>query len=349
MTPATPAASAPPRTAIGLRWSHGSAAFSPIAAMLTDAAFDVGGHEVRPFARAPWLDGAPLAPGTPGHLRVLGGDFVGLPFGSAAVPRDVSGEWRRWAGLPLDGPPHGSTAEEEWEVVVPRDGTGPGSTAAFALDLPAPSPVARVERSIAGVAGTPELRFEHVIHARAAVRVPLGLHPIFALPEQPGALEVDTAFASALAYPAVVEPGRSRIPPGAETTRLSEWGLDRLPGDAPREEVVLLTGVTTPVRLRDRTSGTGVELDWDHELLPNVLLWVSDRGIAAPPWSGRYRGLGVEPVAAAFDLPAAVSTAANPLSARGVRTALELDPARPLTVRHSVRAFRLDDEETNRP
>lgn len=328
-----------------LRWSHGRASFSPTAAMLTDAVFDVEGQAVRPFARAPWLGTSEALPhATPGHLRVLGGDFLGLPFGSAAVPDDAVGAWMRWAGLPLGGPPHGPTAEEDWEALAAPDGT-----TAFALDLPAPSPVSRVERRVAGVPGAPELRFEHVITAREGASVPLGLHPIFALPETPLGLELDATFAAALAYPAVIEPGRSQLAPGSETTDLAAWRLDRLPGDEPREEVVLLTGVTAPIRLRDRTTGAGVELDWDRALLPHVLLWVSDRGIAAPPWSGRYRGLGVEPVAAAFDLPAAVSTAANPLTERGLRTVVALDPAQPLTVRHSVRAFRLDDEETIRP
>jgi hypothetical protein len=36
-----------------------------------------------------------------------------------------------------------------------------------------------------------------------------------------------------------------------------------------------------------------------------------------------------------------VSTAANPLAARGIATSVALDPARPLHVRHGVRAFPL--------
>jgi hypothetical protein len=324
-------------------WSHGRAVVSPTAGMLVDAVFRVGDQDVRPFARAPWLDEPDIDPGTPGHVRVLGGDFLALPFGSAAVPSAAVGGWNRHADLPVSRPLHGFAAEADWTVTA----VAPDHVS-LRLDFPAYSTIERVERTLSGVPGLPELRIEHVVHAREAASVPLGLHPVFALPAVPHALQLEVGFTTALAYPAVIHPGRSRIPAGAETRDLAEWDAHLLPGKAAREDIVLLAGVDGPIRLLDRTTGYGAALDWDHEILPNAMLWISDRGIDGPPYSGRYRGLGVEPVASAFDFPPDVSIHDNPMSARGIPTSVELDPAHPLTVRHSVRAFRLDDEETIR-
>jgi hypothetical protein len=99
--------------------------------------------------------------------------------------------------------------------------------------------------------------------------------------------------------------------------------------------VLLLTVVRGPVEARF-ADGCGVVLDWDRTVLPSVLLWISDRALGGDPWEHRYRGLGVEPVAAAFDLPPAVSTGPNPLAAAGVRTAVPVDPEHPLMVRSSI-------------
>lgn len=329
---------------LGIHWSHGRAEISPIAGMLVDAVFQVNGHDVRPFARAPWLDEPEPLSGIPGHIRVLGGDFLALPFGSAGVPASTVGDWSRHSGAAVNSPPHGLTADADWTVTAER-----ADRVTLRLDFPNDSAIAWVERTIAGVPSRPELRFEHVIHAREQTRVPLGLHPIFALPSAPRSLRIDAHFETALAYPTVIDPTLSRIPPGAETRDLNEWDAAELPGDRPREDLALLTEVTGPIRVIDESTGYGALLDWDHETLPNVMLWISDRGIREPPYSSRYRGLGVEPVASAFDFPADVSTEDNPLSERGIRTAVDLDPADPLTVRHSVRAFRLDDEETTHP
>lgn len=79
-------------------------------------------------------------------------------------------------------------------------------------------------------------------------------------------------------------------------------------------------------------------LDWDRDILPSLMLWISDRGAEDPPFNGRYRGLGVEPLAAAFDLADAISTAPNPLNRRGLRTAVEITPQAPVCINYSVTA-----------
>jgi hypothetical protein len=60
------------------------------------------------------------------------------------------------------------------------------------------------------------------------------------------------------------------------------------------------------------------------------MMWIHDRGLDDPPWNGRYRGLGLEPMASAFDGPWEVSAGLNPLNAQGFATAVAVDPATPV-------------------
>jgi hypothetical protein len=95
--------------------------------------------------------------------------------------------------------------------------------------------------------------------------------------------------------------------------------------------------VQPPIRVAGERGG--IEIDWDSAALPHAMIWLSDRQLSDAPWNGRYRGLGIEPIASAFDFPAAVSTAPNPLSEAGHRTWIDLDPARPLHLSHRISAF----------
>jgi hypothetical protein len=102
--------------------------------------------------------------------------------------------------------------------------------------------------------------------------------------------------------------------------------LSRLPLGPPVEDVVQLCGIRGPVRVINDDDGYELQLDWDRSVLPHLLIWLSDRGLPDAPWHGAYRGLGLEPVASAFDLDPAVSVAPNPLSEAGFATAVTLTP-----------------------
>ena len=60
------------------------------------------------------------------------------------------------------------------------------------------------------------------------------------------------------------------------------------------------------------------------------MVWIHDRGIDVPPWNGTYRGIGIEPLASAFDAPWALSTAENPLAEAGFPTALAVSAGQPV-------------------
>ena len=311
-------------TAHQLNWSHGSARVLTTAAMLTDCEFLVNGKGFAPFARAPWLDN-PKDDGVTGHLRVLGGDFVCLPFGIGRAVAGAPPDWQAILTGPTAGPIHGPAAELDWTVSAAC-----GSAITLTLDYPQASPVRRVERKIAVRDNAPALDFSLVIHARRRSAISVGLHPILRLPDTPGRLHLAAAFAFGLTHP---------VYGAASFASLEEIGLSHVPLVPRRDLNAQLCGMQGPLRATYLDEGARVELDWDRSLLPSLQIWHTDGGIGGAPWHHAYRGIGVEPIASAFDLDTAVSCGPNPINARGVATSLQIDPENPVTIAHSIRAF----------
>lgn len=331
-----------------LSWAHGTATVLSTAAMLADCTFLLQGRPFSPFARAPWM-GTIDDRSIIGHLRELGGDFVGIPFGSGgssdAVPAD-------WAALMIDPPLrpiHGPAADEDWTVV---DATGAAIT--LRLDYPPGSPVSHLVRTIAARADAPALDFTLTIHARRAAAISVGLHPNFRLPEQQGELTIAADFAFGLVHPRQTRPGTpqefhtlSAVPQGDGFVDLANPPLLQ-----PNLNVQLC-GMRGPLTATYHRLGAGFILDWDRTLLPSLQIWHTDRGVAGPPWNGQYRGLGLEPIAAAFDLHDDASTSRNPINERGIATAISIHAQAPTRIRHSVSAFAVparqgDDQSANK-
>lgn len=314
-----------------LHWSHGEATVLTTAAMLAECRFALPSGDFSPFARAPWM-GNIDNPEIPGHLRELGGDFACLPFGIGREVRNPPDNWKPLLIGTTTGPIHGPAADEDWEVL-----NASASAITLGLHYPETSPVLRVERTIVGHSGEPTLDCEFRIFARRRAAISAGLHPILRLPDTPGRLHIVADFAFGLTHPAYG---------GAEFSR-----LDSVRGPAgivdlshvplrPRADInAQLCGMFGPLRATYLDEGAGLEIDWDRTLLPSLQIWHTDGGIAGAPWNNTYRGIGLEPVASAFDLDSSVSCAPNPINTRGVATAIQLDPFAPITIRHTFHAF----------
>jgi len=320
------------------QWSHGSAEVLSTAGMLYRCVFTVDGVPFEPLARADWA-GTRLT-GYPGHLRELGGEFVCLPFGDGGISDGVVTEWRGIDLSTQNQVSHGPAADQEWEIVEARD---EGVT--LRLEYPSDSPVKWIERRIDGVDGEAAIYLSLTVAARRAARVSVGLHPIVRLPDRPGALRVTTTFITGLTYPATLPPGSARAVPGKRFSLLAEvpveggvedFGL--LPFDAPAEEVVQLCGVDGPITAEFLDEGASLVIDWDHDLLPSAQLWISDSLVQESPWFGRYRGLGIEAIASAFDFAEDVSIGRNPISDSGIATSIAITPALPVVISYSLKA-----------
>lgn len=314
-----------------LNWSHGQATVLTTAAMLAECHFALPSGNFFPFAGAPWM-GSVSDPEIPGHLRELGGDFVCLPFGIGREIRNPAPDWKPLLSGMTNGRIHGPAADAEWEVLNAN-----ASAITLRLHYPETSPVLRVERTIAARAGEPAIDCEFRIFARRSAPISAGLHPILRLPVRPGRLQIDANFAFGLTHPAYGGHEFSRLDAVVGSTGLIDLGHVPL---LPRTDInVQLCGMLGPLRATFLDEGAGLEIDWDRRLLPSLQIWHTDCGIGGAPWYNAYRGIGLEPVASAFDLDSSVSCTPNPISARGVATAIQLNPTSPVVIHHSFHAF----------
>mgnify|MGYP000850475872 FL=1 len=335
-----------------MQWDHGSLSVYAKGGMLGDLTFTMpNGDMVSPLYKAPWLDeGRKLDPAILENLR---GEFPCVPFGGVYPAEAVSDDWRAsvsGASVPeganvdsTDTLLHGYGSEAEWTLVSQT-----GHHIAIAVDYPESSPIARVERQIVADPICAKLTFSLKIHARRECRRPLGIHPNFAL-RSAERMELNVGrFNFGVVHPAGPEQGVSRAIAGSifyslRDIPMTEGGaadFSRVPLPFDTEEIVQLCGVDGEVQLTDRDAGATYRLTWDPSILPSLLLWISNRGRAYEPWNGRNLCLGVEPVAAAFDLGTVASISPNPINALGVSTASTLMPSAPLIVRYTLEALR---------
>lgn len=322
-------------TSHNLRWSHGEATVVSNSAMLTDCTFIVDGRRVQPFARAPWV-GTVDDKAVTGHLRVLAADFVGLPFGSNRGYRNAPAAWQAVPELPAYRSTHGPCADLDWDIVSADE-----NAVTFSIPYPEESMVERIERTISARSGAPALDFTMRIFARRRGATSVGLHPNFRLPETTGRLELKADFAFGEVHPGQVGlDGRyqfdslGHVPHGEGSA-----DMVHVPMAPATDKNVQLCGMRGPLVATWLDEDFAIELDWDRTLLPSLMIWHTDGGIGGYPWNNQFRGIGLEPIASAFDLPVEVSVADNPINRRGVATAINVDPAQPLEIRHSVRAF----------
>ncbi|TIV47795.1 MAG: hypothetical protein E5V96_01815 [Mesorhizobium sp.] len=216
----------------------------------------------------------------------------------------------------------------------------------LAQDYPAWSSVSRVIRSIKANPDAPALNLTFTVESRRACRIPLGLHPVLDLDRPAGQVRLAADFDFGLTYPATMPPDAMLTMPGHEFSQLSNVparaggsvDLSRLPKAQPVEDVVQLCGIRAPVRVDFLDAGARLVIDWDTSVLPSCLIWIGDRALQDVPWKGQFRGLGIEPIAAAFDFAEDVSLADNPIARRGIRTAVEIAPEAPCVIRYRIEA-----------
>lgn len=329
-----------PLDLLALDWPHGALRVSPVGAMLAELVFHLPDGPFAPFARPHWSPDDPLLGALPAHLRHLGAEFVCLPFGVGGPLDAIAPGWGGF-GLELcNDPPHGPAANAIWRV----EERGAGHIR-LTLDYPADHAVRRLTRTLAVRPDTPALDLELAIDVRRATRFPLGLHPILSLDVPTESLRLQAHFRRGFTYPASVPGGAMGAAIGRDFATLAAVparaggviDLTRLPKATLMEDVLQLCGVEGAVEAVFAERGAVLSLDWDRNLLPSCLLWISDRTLAGAPWDGRYRGLGIEPIAS-FDFAEPVSLAENPIAAAGTLTCLAASPERPTFLRYSLAA-----------
>lgn len=186
-----------------LRWPHGTLQVQRLGAMLGPVDFRLAdGRSASPLHVAPWAD-EPAAAELPGILRRLRGEWPCVPFG---YPMPADGFPSEWAAVMPSNEivenVHGFSANHDWDWL-----DDDGRSLRLACDYPAGSPVRRLERTVTPDPDAPAIDLTLTIEVREACRLPIGLHPVFRLPEKSGAVElVPGRFAHLRTHPAPSSP-----------------------------------------------------------------------------------------------------------------------------------------------
>ncbi|MEP0961390.1 MAG: hypothetical protein ABJQ70_16300 [Roseobacter sp.] len=308
-----------------LRWDHGTARVMAIGAMLTDAVFHLpDGRQIAPLHKAPWLDQT-LPPDTPPLLANLQGEWPCVPFG-APPDAPLTGAWKGLKPDPVRWP-HGFGANHPW--ILSQDSP---DTVTARIDYPEDGPIASLTRHVRGRPTAAVLDITLEIVVRRATQVPVGLHPVFRLPETPGAARLVLGHYGAVwGYPSDSGgvPAMQSSAPVSDFKDLAQGTFDplRLPYGSASETLLLLSQSQGHARLENSAENYSATLTWDKNTLPSLMLWISNKGRRNNPWNGRHLALGLEPVCAPFDLGQAMTGNETPLAREGVKTAVSIEPS----------------------
>lgn len=337
-----------------LQWAHGSAEvqslggmLGPVTLRLDHSGSNGGSRELDVMHVAPW-HGMTAADQLPGILRRLRGEWPCVPFGRTDRPHDLPPGWHTREADDAWG--HGYAANHHWTCVEATP-----DRLHLAIDYPAASAIARVERIIAADPHAPALEIALTVHARRAARVPLGLHPTFRLPPMPGRVAVRLGMHEGVhSYPATAPGGISRLLPDTRSDSLEQMrGIDgaldlsRLPLAGPCEELLQVrapqaTAGAPPFALHYLDYGASVGLWWDTTQLPDLMLWISNGGRINFPWMSRHLAIGAEPVNSLFDLGrVAQAPQGHPLADR---LGVPLQPGQPWQTRYRIAAWAAPDQ-----
>jgi hypothetical protein len=329
-----------------MAWEHGSAQVQPLGAMLGPVRLRVrDSHAIDFMHVAPWAagPGTPGLPGLPGIMRRLRGEWPCIPFGRTDYPDGLPPGWIE--RIPDDKWDHGYASNHVWQCIESTP-----TRVRMAIDYPPDAAVARIERIVEADPRAPALNISLTVWARRASRLPAGLHPTFRLPSTPARVAVMLgAHKGIYSYPTSAGPDLSRLLPDTRSDSMARMaGTDgpldwsRLPYDGQAEDLmqvrsVAAEGVAPPFALHYLDDDACVGLWWDTAQLPDLMLWVSNRGRAHFPWSSRHMALGAEPVNSLFDLGrVAVAPPGHPLAGR---LGVTLTPAHPWQTHYRIAAW----------
>jgi len=299
---------------------------------LGPVAFRLGRRTVRPFHVAPWAQEKTGA--LPPILKVLRGDFFCMPFGGNASP------WRK-----EQHPAHGQTANEPWQFV---EATKVANASTLHLRMETTIRKARVDKWIEVRTGQPAVYCRHTISG-ATGPMNLGHHAMLEFPTRECGRISTSPIVGGQVYPGrfedPVEGGYSCLKAGAifrslKRVPLAEGGQADLTSYPAREGYEDLVMVSAKPGLDFAWSSavfSQAGYVWfalkDPRVLASTVMWHSHGGRHYPPWNGRHRRvLALEEVTSHFHDGLAESAASNSLTARGIPTALKLNPKRPTTV-----------------
>ena len=298
------------------------------------AAFKKPDREIHPLFERAWGSDADEFMS---HLR---GEFMATPFGAA--PEDMTHFPEVWQCVkePVpDGYAHGEGAHLPWTLVEQGEDT------LYIEAVYTEGAIEKVRKYVRLDRERFAVHIEDELWIAEDDRLPLGLHPMFALAKEPGKTRILPPEAEAIwTYPVPLEESSILLPDSAvedlghvPDRKGNTRDMRRLPLPEETENLLMLCKVKEGrFRVVNEEADYTVELRWDTRYLQHCVLWFSNRGRAYAPWNGQNVCLGVEPVTSAFDLGTAISQADNPLRQMGYETAYPVHKGQQIRLQHEI-------------
>ncbi len=321
-----------------INWDHGVAEIHSLGGMLGPVWFETdSSRRIQPFFVAPWT-GEPGVKLLPGLLRGLRGEWPCIPFG---IKRDepIPG-WEGKAETIGDDAPHGYGANNDWQLLERGQ-----DWIEIGINYPPDHPVKRLWRRVAGRAGATALDLQLEIEVNRDIDLGIALHPTFRLPETARSAHIKVGgLKRGLTFPVSLDDTGCAMPgawfehlnqvPGINATTVD---FSRLPFAEPNEDLLQVQASQGCVRLLNMDEKWAARIEYDAELFPSLVLWVSNRGWAGFPWSRRTRALGIEPARAAFDMGQSISADTNnPIARAGIPTSIHLQAGAVLRTQYAL-------------
>jgi hypothetical protein len=326
---------------LGLAWKYGSLSVQRRGGMLGPLTLIVAGdRQVSPLYLAPWAaqeSRPPLAE----VLQALRGEWPCVPFGSYRAKEGFPPDWADVIGNHAgEHYQHGfsSNVDWRWSKIAPGE-------IELACRYPEESDIEELVRRIRPVPDRAAVDLELMVRARRRTRLPVGLHFTFCRPRTVATLRPGS-FRDAWTSPGPAYESVQAFAPDCRfhdlqhTPARAGGYLDAttFPLAAEAEDLIQLNGVEGRFDLDLHGDECRVSLEWNRDHFPSVLLWISNRGLRAPPWNGQHVALGIEPVCSAFGLGLEATRNDNPLRRSGVATVIEFEPAVPFQTQYRISA-----------
>ena len=290
---------------------------------------------IQPYYISPWQEEG-ITAGLP-VLEPLRGDFFCMPFGA---DNDYKKEKHTV---------HGEVSSKLWKMNSSEEKDG---VVSLSLSMKTKKRPGTAVKNIQLVEGQNVVYVQHVLGGYSG-KMCLGHHATLAVPEKEGAMRVSSspfAFGRVGDRPALAtaENEYYSLKAGAEFKKLDKvptiwkdepWtDLTRFP---MREGFVDIAAIYKKAGPKPAWMAAAVPSEgylWfslkDPEILPQTVVWISNKGRHGAPWNGRNQCLGLEDTCAYSADGLKNSAKKNPVSEKGFKTVLTLNPKKPLTVNY---------------
>ena len=273
------------------KW-HIANAFTDLDVFATGAAIHnvrfhlADGQTVTPLAEASWHETA--IGDVPAHIQNIGGEWPCVPFGSTAN----------------DSHHHGYGSDNIWHLEERTD-----TSLRLGIDYPAGHVVKKLVRTLRLLPDSPAIECGLTIYVNKDCTLPVGLHPIFRLPQEEDAFEITPGdYGHAMTAPLDIAPVASLL--GAHERVGATGQVLRKDGQHVNiwqqtaqlgEEIVSVFDSRGNMALTYKQEGFRACLSWNPTDFPNCLIWVANPGLGAISPAPHFQGIGIEPVNSYFD------------------------------------------------